>query len=117
MCGITARSRCHVYLIDRIVERLYYRLPLETNSRVEGRMTQKSKSEKGRAVVCLFCGTRTFVPASPSRDIGEAESAAGISLVRCHVCHKEAPYAASEMLPVQEATFAGGNVRSRAAGL
>jgi hypothetical protein len=79
-------------------------------------MTQKSKNENARAVVCLFCGIRTFVPASPSRDIAEAESGAGIALVRCHLCHKEAPYAASEMLPVQEAGFAGGNVRSRAAG-
>jgi hypothetical protein len=79
-------------------------------------MTQKSKNENGRAVVCLFCGTRTFVPASPSRDIAEAESAAGISLVRCHICHKEAPYAASEMLPDREAGFID-NVRSRAAGI
>jgi hypothetical protein len=114
--GVTAPPECDVYLIDRVRDRLYYRSPLETNSRVEGRMTQKLKSEKGRAVVCLFCGTRTFVPASPSRDIAEPESGAGISLVRCHICHKEAPYAASEMLPDQEAGFAG-NVRSRAAGL
>ena len=91
--------------------------PWETNSRVECRMTRKSQNENGRAVVCLFCGTRTVVPTSPSRDIAEAESAAGIALVRCHICHKEAPYAASEMLPAQEARFAGGNVRSRAAGI
>ena len=80
-------------------------------------MTQKLKNENARAVVCLFCGTRTFVPASPSRDTAaEADLGAGVAIVRCHVCSKEAPYSASEMLPVQEPGFAGGNVRSRAAG-
>jgi hypothetical protein len=81
-------------------------------------MTQKLKNEDGRAVVCLFCGIRTFVPASFSRDAaGEADLGAGIAIVRCHVCHKEAPYSASEMLPGCESGFAGSNARSRAAGL
>jgi hypothetical protein len=81
------------------------------------RMTQRSRNESGRAVVCLFCGTRTFVPASPSRDTaGEPDSGAGVTLVRCHVCEKEAPYSASQILPVQPAGIAGGNSRSRAAG-
>lgn len=78
-------------------------------------MAQKSQNQNGRAVVCLFCGTHTFVPDSPSRDAAaEADSGGGISIVRCHVCHKEAPYAASEMTPGR---LAGNNVRSRAAGL
>jgi hypothetical protein len=80
-------------------------------------MTRKSQNENSRAVVCLFCGSRTFVPASPSRDVADAESGAGISLVRCHVCHKEAPYAASEMIPKRASDLADSNVRSRAAGL
>ena len=81
-------------------------------------MTQKLKNETGRAVVCLFCGTRTFVPASPSRDTaGEPDSGGSISIVRCHICHKEAPYSASEMLPARETGLAGGNARSRAVGL
>lgn len=81
-------------------------------------MTRKSQSEDSRAVVCLFCGTRTYVPASPSRDASaEADSSGGISIVRCHVCHKEAPYAASEMIPKRASDLADNNVRSRAAGL
>jgi len=81
-------------------------------------MAQKSKNENGRAVVCLFCGTRTFVPASPSREAAaEADSSGGISIVRCHVCHKEAPYAASEMTPGRASGFADDNVRGRAVGL
>lgn len=81
-------------------------------------MTQKSRNESGRAVVCLFCGTRTVVPDSPSRDAAaEADSGGGISIVRCHVCHKEAPYSASEMIPGRASGLADSNVRSRAAGL
>ncbi len=106
------------YLIDRMRGRLYDHVPLVTNFRWEGRMTQKSRNENGRAVVCLFCGTRTFVPSSPSRDAaGGADSGGSISIVRCHVCRKEAPYSASEMIPRPEPDFTGRNVRSRAAGL
>ena len=80
-------------------------------------MAQNSQDESGRAVVCLFCGTRTVVPVSPSRDAAGEADAGGISIVRCHVCHKEAPYAASEMTPGRVSGLAGSNVRSRAAGL
>lgn len=79
-------------------------------------MTQKSRNEDAR-VVCLFCGSRTFVPASPSRGILNQGSRPGVSLVRCHVCRKEAPYSASEIFLLHEVALADDNNRSRAAGL
>jgi hypothetical protein len=80
-------------------------------------MTQKPRNGNAR-VVCLFCGTRTFVPFSPSRDAAnDPDSGPGITLIRCHVCCKEAPYSASEIFVAQEVSLPGGDVRSRAAGL
>lgn len=81
-------------------------------------MAQKLRNESGRLVICLFCGTRTFVPASPARDtISQPDSGPGITIVRCHLCRKEAPYSASEIFRNQDASFSEGNSRSRAAGL
>lgn len=97
--------------------RLYYLRPLSSNLCRERRMTQKLRSETGRVVICLFCGTRTFVPSSPARDIAHLpDSGPGITIVRCHMCRKEAPYSASEILH-QEVPLSEGNSRSRAAGL
>jgi hypothetical protein len=80
-------------------------------------MTQQSRNENAR-VVCLFCGTSTFVPASLSRySASEADSGTGVTLVRCHVCRKEAPYSASEIFLTSEVPLAGGNSRSRSAAL
>ena len=80
-------------------------------------MTQKPRNENAR-VICLFCGTRTFVPAFPARDIvNQPDSGPGVSLIRCHVCRKEAPYAASEIFLTQEVPLPDGNSRTRAAGL
>lgn len=80
-------------------------------------MTQRSRNENAR-VVCLFCGARTYVPASPTRDIlNQPESAPGIAIIRCHVCRKEAPYSTSEIFVPQEVSLHDSNARSRAAGL
>lgn len=80
-------------------------------------MTQQSRNENAR-VVCLFCGVRTFVPASATRDIvNQPESAAGIAIIRCHVCRKEAPYSTNEIFVPQEVSLHDTNARSRAAGL
>ena len=52
---------------------------------------QKSLSE----VVCLFCGSRTPVPAAkPARRAANKATDANfrVSIIRCHVCEKEAPY-------------------------
>ena len=80
-------------------------------------MTQQSRNENAR-VVCLFCGTSTFVPASLARySASEPDSGTGITLVRCHVCRKEAPYSASEIFLIPEVPLAEGNSRSRSVGL
>jgi hypothetical protein len=80
-------------------------------------MTQQSRNENAR-VVCLFCGTSTFVPASLARySASEPGSGTGITLVRCHVCCKEAPYSASEIFLLPEVPLAEGNSRSRSVGL
>ncbi len=80
-------------------------------------MTPMSRNENAR-VVCLFCGARTFAPTFPYRDAAfEQDSAPGVTLVRCHVCHKEAPYSASEIFLTQEVALHDDNSRSRAAGL
>jgi hypothetical protein len=41
----------------------------------------------------------------------------GVTLVRCHVCRKEAPYVASEIFSIDDIPPSDGNVRARAAGL
>lgn len=80
-------------------------------------MTQQSRNENAR-VVCLFCGARTFVPASATRDmVSQSDSGPGIAIIRCHVCRKEAPYSASEIFVPQEVSIHDSNARSRAAGL
>lgn len=84
---------------------------------LESRMTQKRRNENAR-VVCLFCGTPTFVPQFPSLDThDEGDLGAGITLVRCHICRKEAPYAASEIFSIQEIPPSEDSTRTRAAGL
>ena len=80
-------------------------------------MVQKLRNESGRVVVCLFCGTRTFVPASSARDTFTPDAGPGVTIVRCHLCCKEAPYAASEIFRNQDVSLRGDNSRSRAAGL
>jgi hypothetical protein len=80
-------------------------------------MTQQSKKENAR-VVCLFCGASTFVPVSGTRDmLSQPDSGPGITIIRCHVCRKEAPYSASEIFLTQEVPLSEANSRSRAAGL
>ena len=81
-------------------------------------MTQKSRNESDRVVVCLFCGARTFVPFSAAREVAsQSDSGPGVTLVRCHLCRKEAPYSASEIFFTQEVPLSEANARSRAAGL
>ena len=59
-------------------------------------MTAAAVQENPAAeVVCLFCGSRTPAPApKPARKSARksADSNFRVSLVRCHVCLKEAPY-------------------------
>jgi hypothetical protein len=64
-------------------------------------MALKQRNENAR-VVCLFCGSRTFVPASATRDVAEGDGGPGVALVRCHICRKEAPYSTSEIFLASE---------------
>jgi len=53
------------------------------------------EKENSAEVVCLFCGSRTPAPApKPARRSARrvADANFRVSLVRCHVCGKEAPY-------------------------
>ena len=81
-------------------------------------MTRKLRNESGRVVVCLFCGTRAFVPLSTARDtLNLPTSVPGVTLVRCQICRKEAPYSASEIFSNPEVSLSDESSRSRAAGL
>jgi len=80
-------------------------------------MMQKLRNENAR-VVCLFCGASTYVPASRARDAhNEIDFGPGITLVRCHVCCKEAPYSANEIFSTQDISRSNSNARAGAAGL
>jgi hypothetical protein len=57
------------------------------------------EKESPREVACLFCGTRTPAPAPKAARTwaGKAADKSSdkkfrVSIVRCHVCGKEAPY-------------------------
>jgi hypothetical protein len=81
-------------------------------------MTQKRQSTSDCIVVCLFCGTRTAVPVSQSRDsANHSDSGVGVTLIRCQVCRKEAPYSASDIVRFQDIALPDDNSRTRAAGL
>ena len=58
-------------------------------------MTVEAVQESLREVACLFCGTRTPAPPpKPSRNSATRAHNANfsVSIVRCRVCGKEAPY-------------------------
>jgi hypothetical protein len=57
-----------------------------------------------REVICIFCGLATPAPASGPR-VGAshvARKTSGISIVRCDVCGKEAPYPPRDIREVRE---------------
>jgi hypothetical protein len=56
-------------------------------------------------VICIFCGLATPVPASGPRVRAShvARKTSGISIVRCDVCGKEAPYPPRDIREVKEA--------------
>jgi hypothetical protein len=52
-------------------------------------------------VICLYCGVHTPLPVSASRGLSTdaiAMSNPPLSIVRCQVCGKEAPYLADEIV-------------------
>jgi len=81
-------------------------------------MTQKLQTASDRIVVCLFCGTHTAGPVSHSHESASRPgSGAGVTLIRCQVCRKEAPYSASDIVRPQEIPLLASNSRTRTAGL
>lgn len=59
---------------------------------ITAEIDQKNQTE----VTCLFCGSRTPVPAMSQARRRSANRATEanfrVSIIRCHVCEKEAPY-------------------------
>jgi hypothetical protein len=63
---------------------------------------QNPETITGRGVICIFCGAATPVPASsPASCATCLEHTSGISLVRCKICGKEAPYPLRYVLQVR----------------
>ena len=52
-----------------------------------------------KGVTCIFCGlpTPVYAPAQESVETRSLSSRTHISLVRCEICGKEAPYLSSEV--------------------
>jgi hypothetical protein len=64
-------------------------------------VSQKLEAMTRKEVNCIFCGLPTPVPApGPGKFAGYAPSS--LSIVRCNLCGKEAPYRASEVLEFDE---------------
>jgi transcription elongation factor Elf1 len=60
------------------------------------RVSQRLESINRREVTCIFCGRPTPVPATgPSKFANHFPSR--ISIVRCKLCGKEAPYRACDI--------------------
>jgi hypothetical protein len=73
-------------------------------------VNQTADPKNRRVVVCLFCGLLTPVPENRLAD------APRLSIIRCHVCGKEAPYLADQLTDGQD-MLSIGIPRARAAGL
>jgi len=63
-------------------------------------------------VTCIFCGLPTPVHASVQRGTGTnpSQPTRHISLVRCEICGKEAPYLSCEVAEFAEVSWAGRRV-------
>jgi len=56
-----------------------------------------------KKVICLFCGTRTAVPVQTElRCEHPLEFDGHLSIIRCHLCGKEAVYRFEEIFDFQE---------------
>jgi hypothetical protein len=70
-------------------------------------VSQKLETITRKAVTCIFCGLPTLVPASsPSKFASHVPG--HISIVRCNLCGKEAPYRAGDTFEVDEMCSARG---------
>ena len=64
-------------------------------------MVVKFDAKSRRAVHCLYCGTRTVLPAGIEQRLLHQEDftpSSTVFLVRCRLCFKEAPYGPEELV-------------------
>jgi hypothetical protein len=59
-------------------------------------LNQNFESIIHKEVTCIFCGLPTPVPAVGARKYA-SQNPSSISIVRCNVCGKEAPYRACDV--------------------
>jgi hypothetical protein len=81
-------------------------------------MSQGVEESYHRGVICLFCGKSTRLPAHAERrrSASPSESTFRASIIRCHLCGREALYLPEEMVDLQEMRNSP-NLRARAVGL
>ena len=75
-------------------------------------MTVETVQESPREVACMFCGTQTPAPApKPAKRAARSAHSANfrVSIVRCHLCGKEAPYQFPQEFYQEEAKAAGAD--------
>ena len=62
---------------------------------------QISEAISQKEVTCIFCGLPTPVPARGTSKVGSLLPR-HISIIRCEVCGKEAPYPTSDFIELSE---------------
>ena len=70
-------------------------------------VSQKLETINSKEVICIFCGLPTPVPASSPRKFAN-HVPRHISIVRCKLCGKEAPYRACDTFEASEMCGARG---------
>ena len=81
-------------------------------------MSQGVQGGSHRGVICLFCGKPTLLPALTERrpSANRVEPGSRASIIRCHLCSKEALYLPEEIVDLQELRTSS-NAKARAVGL
>jgi hypothetical protein len=70
-------------------------------------INEEPERTTGRGVTCIFCGLPTPVskPSQGRFATHLARANSRLSIVRCHVCGKEAPYPVHEIVQFEEKSF------------
>jgi len=81
-------------------------------------MSQGVEETYHKGVVCLFCGKSTHLSAQAERrrSANPSEASYQVSIIRCHLCGKEAIYLPGEIVDLQE-SLTTTELKARAAGL
>ena len=66
-------------------------------------MVSEVEASDARGVVCLFCGSRTALPAAAAGRAAHAQLEPCVTLVRCNICGKEAPYSPHHIVSLRDA--------------